>query len=213
VITGKGAAKKALGTTIGGEVRLPPMQWLNEPPVWSNENGCLTVQTGNETDFWRETHYGFVRDDGHVYGREVAGDFSVSVRFSAEYRELYDQAGLMVRVDERNWLKAGIEFTDGRHHLSAVVTRDFSDWSVLPLEGDPGEVSLRICRYAEAVRVEYALGGGGFEMLRLGYLAPSATAFAGMMCCSPKREGLVARFRDFQVGEAQWELHSANNSL
>ncbi len=183
------------------------MTWLNEPPFWDEEGDVLTVRTGDRTDFWRETHYGFVRDDGHLYGREVEGDFGASVAFSGEYRELYDQAGLMVRLDERNWVKAGIEFTDGLLHLSVVVTRGFSDWSVRPLKGDPGEVRLRISRYGDALKVEAAFGEGGFETSRLAYLPPGGTALVGPMCCSPQRAGFVARFRDFQVGEPVRELH------
>lgn len=189
------------------------MKWINEPPEWQDEDGILTVATGPETDFWRTTHYGFVRDSGHVYAQELTGEFSATVTFSGDYKALYDQAGLMLRIDERNWIKAGIEFTDGRHHLSAVVTRDFSDWSVLPLDRDPGEVSLRISRYsgaeeAPAVRIEYALEGGAFQMLRLAYLPPSATVLVGPMCCSPTRKGFVARFRDFKIGAPVRDLHA-----
>jgi regulation of enolase protein 1 (concanavalin A-like superfamily) len=42
------------------------MQWLNEPPVWQADDGRLHVVTGLKTDFWRVTHYGFVRDNGHL---------------------------------------------------------------------------------------------------------------------------------------------------
>ena len=41
------------------------MDWLNDPPEWSEDRGVLAVVTGAKTDFWRETHYGFIRDDGH----------------------------------------------------------------------------------------------------------------------------------------------------
>src|SRR5687768_13773727 len=109
------------------------MQWLNEPPEWREENGVLTVTTGPKTDFWRETHYGFTRDDGHLRYETTEGDFTASVTFRCHYRKLYDQAGLMLRLDERNWVKAGIEFVGDRQRLSVVVTRDFSDWSTMPL--------------------------------------------------------------------------------
>lgn len=184
------------------------MTWLNEPPEWSDEDGVLTVRTGDRTDFWRHTHYGFVRDSGHVYGQEVEGDFAATVTFSAEYEALYDQAGLVVRLDERNWLKAGIEYTDGQHHLSAVATRDSSDWSVLPLAAAPTEMRLRASRYGDALRVEYALSGGDFQMLRLAHLPPGGMAFVGPMCCSPQRGGLIARFWDFELGEPVRELHT-----
>ncbi|URK86525.1 DUF1349 domain-containing protein [Rhizobium sp. RCAM05350] len=41
----------------------------------------------------------------------------------------------MLRLDERNWIKCGIEYTDGLMHFSVVVTRGVSDWSVIPLPG------------------------------------------------------------------------------
>ena len=43
------------------------MQWLNEPPVWQMNDDRLHVVTGPNTDFWRVTHYGFIRDNGHFY--------------------------------------------------------------------------------------------------------------------------------------------------
>jgi uncharacterized protein len=173
------------------------MFWLNEPPTWTFENGTLEVMTGNKTDFWRVTHYGFIRDDGHVYGQSVAGDCVASVCFSGDYQHLYDQAGLMLRVDEQHWLKTGIEFDDGKQKLSAVVTREVSDWSVIPLEHAPGEGFLILTRQGTAVTVEYSFDGQSYEMLRLAYL-PEGKAMIGMMCCSPQREGFRATFKDFE---------------
>ena len=40
----------------------------------------------------------------------------MQVRVRANYDALYDQAGIMARLDERNWIKAGIEKSDG--HVS-----------------------------------------------------------------------------------------------
>ena len=36
----------------------------NEPPAWRDEGNRLTVTTGPDSDFWRVTHDGFVRDTG-----------------------------------------------------------------------------------------------------------------------------------------------------
>jgi regulation of enolase protein 1 (concanavalin A-like superfamily) len=81
---------------------------------------------------------------GHLRYRTVQGDFTAELSFSGAYRELYDQAGMMLRIDERNWLKAGIEFVDGRQMLSVVVTRDFSDWSTAPGPSGADWMGLRI---------------------------------------------------------------------
>ena len=104
----------------------------------------------------------------------------------------------MLRLDEKQWLKTGIEFDEGKQKLSAVVTREVSDWSVLPLEHSPPEVFIKLTRKGAAVTIEYSFDGTHYEMLRLAYF-PEGEALIGMMCCSPQRQGFQATFRDFQV--------------
>ena len=190
----------------GGDV-VGDMQWLNEPAEWSDAQGTVRAVTGDKTDFWRETFYGFIHDDGHFYGREVTGDFTAQVTLTGDYDTLYDQSGLMLRVDERNWVKAGIEFTDGAVHLSTVVTRDFSDWSMVPVPDFDGSLTLRLTRHGEAVRVQY-LADDDWRLLRLAHLDMPATVRVGVMCCSPQRAGFVATFSDFTVSPPiSRELH------
>src|SRR5258708_11770774 len=110
------------------------MQWLNEPQVWQVNDDRIRVVTGPKTDFWRVTHYGFIRDNGHFYYEQKAGDFTIQVKIEAKYEALYDQAGIMIRLDAGNWIKAGIENTAGLPHFSAVLTRDFFAWSLLPAD-------------------------------------------------------------------------------
>jgi regulation of enolase protein 1 (concanavalin A-like superfamily) len=176
------------------------MEWLNEPPRWGERDGTLSVVTGRNTDFWRTTHYGFVRDSGHFRFARVHGDFTAEVTVTGDYRELYDQAGLMLRLDARHWLKAGTEYVDGRRMLSTVVTRGFSDWSTVPSFEAPDPLRLRLSRHGSAVRVEWA-GEAGFGMLRLAYLPERAAALVGPMCCSPERAGLEVRFADFRIAD------------
>src|SRR4051794_15656016 len=135
------------------------MEWLNEPQTWRADGEHLSVTAAPKTDFWRKTHYGFINDNGHVYGRTVTGDFNVTVKVSGAYTTLYDQAGLMVRQDETTWLKTGIEFVDGVQYMSAVVTRDYSDWSVDALTGSPAAIWLQLKRRGTAIEVHFSLDG------------------------------------------------------
>ncbi len=185
------------------------MEWLNEPPEWRAEESRLWVTTGLKTDFWRRTHYGFTRDNGHFYYRIVDRDFTVKVQIAAEYAALYDQAGLMIRIDAEHWIKAGVEFTDGSPQFSVVVTNKFSDWSVYQI-ADPLEFAwLRATRHGEAVRVDASLDGETFQMLRLAYLPDLSPVQVGLMCCSPERAGLKARFADFVLTDPiRPELHT-----
>lgn len=184
-------------------------RWINPPPAHNESEGVLSVVTGKETDWWNNTFYGFRHLSGHFRATPVSGDFSLTVTFSAPYATLYDQAGAMLRVDDDNWLKCGVEFTDGRKNFSVVVTRDNqSDWSVMPIEGDVAEpVTLRLTRHAEALRVEVETGGK-FRLVRLAYLAMRDSVEAGPMCGSPIGEGLPVTFHLVSFGDPiDRELH------
>jgi regulation of enolase protein 1 (concanavalin A-like superfamily) len=50
-----------------------------------------------------------------------------NVKVTGQFHDLYDQAGLMVRIDAENWMKCGVEFVDGKQNMSIVYTRDFSN--------------------------------------------------------------------------------------
>ena len=180
---------------------LDGFSWLNEPPQWRREANGLSLVTGENTDFWRRTFYGFVRDDGHALLTSVSGDFSASATVVGKYQHLYDQAGLMLRVDAANWIKTGIEYTDGLMHFSVVVTRDVSDWSVIPLpDATPSDrLRVRLTRHDDAVRVQYAINDAVWQMARLAPFT-AADAQVGVMACSPQRAGFEARFNDIAVG-------------
>lgn len=183
--------------------------WINPPPSSEQDGETLTVTTGKETDFWNNTFYGFRHGNGHLLATPVTGDFSLTISFSASYSTLYDQAGAMLRVDDDNWLKCGVEFTDGRKNFSVVVTRDDqSDWSVMPLPGAvDAPVCLRLTRHAEALRVEIE-EAGKFRLVRLAFLNMADTVEAGPMCCSPVGDGLDVTFHRISFGEPiARELH------
>ncbi len=183
--------------------------WINEPPSHVRDGKQLTIVTGPETDFWNNTFYGFKHGNGHLLAHPVSGDFSFEVKFSAPYQTLYDQAGAMLRVDENNWLKCGVEFTDGHKQFSVVVTRDDqSDWSVMQLKGRVGApVTLRLTRHAEALRVEIK-DGKRWKLARLAFLRMPETVEAGPMCCSPVGEGLAVTFHKLKWSDPiSRELH------
>jgi regulation of enolase protein 1 (concanavalin A-like superfamily) len=175
------------------------LTWLNPPLGETRVGDAITVKTRGATDFWQQTFYGFRRHSGHFLYRTVTGDFTASVKFTGRYEALYDQAGLMVRADETHWVKTGIEYTDGERHLSAVVTNEFSDWSVLPYRSPQAEVSIRLTRHGESIRIQVE-ESGHWQMVRLAYLKPSEALQVGVMCCSPEREGFEVTFHDFEIG-------------
>jgi len=173
--------------------------WLNEPKRWQEVDGVFEVETRAGSDFSRRTHYGFVRYSGHFIPQEVMGDFTATVTVEGDYRTLYDQAGLMVRVDEERWMKCGIEYVDGVQLASVVVTRDYSDWSVTPVENPSTAMRFRVVRTGETLEVSWARAEGDWQMMRTAYLPMAGPVDVGLMAASPGEESFRVTFRDFQI--------------
>jgi uncharacterized protein len=180
------------------------MKWHNPPENWSDEGGVTRITTKGATDYWRHTHYGFVRDTGHFRYREVSGDFSAEVNVKGQYNTLYDQAGLMLRHDSSRWIKAGLEYTDNLMHFCVVVTNQWSDWSLIPLpEAQPDlDLGIHILRIGQTISVRYRLNQGTMRVARVAAFPYEDTTQVGMMCCSPQRAGFEAEFRHFKIGGA-----------
>lgn len=178
--------------------------WTTPPIRAEQEGDTLTVFTAPSTDFWRVTHYGFIRDNGHFLPQTVRGDFVAEIDVRGDYRDLYDQAGLMLRVSETVWMKCGVEYVEGHQNLSAVVTNGHSDWSVTPLASAPAWFRLRVQRRGESVEVQAALSQdgqnlGAFQMLRLAWLPLPDEVQIGPMCASPDGQGFEVYFSRFRV--------------
>ena len=105
-----------------GAQSLDKMQWFNEPEQWEIKEKSLSMQVTPQSDYWRISHYGFTVDDAPFYYATYGGEFEVKVKITGDYKQRFDQAGLMLRINHENYIKAGIEFVDGKYNLSAVVT-------------------------------------------------------------------------------------------
>jgi len=175
------------------------MYWYNEPTGWHRQDGTITVTADGKTDFWRVTLHDFIKDDAHFYYQEVSGDFTATVKISGNYATLYDQAGLMVRERETVWLKCGIEYLDGVQQASAVITRDYSDWSIVPLTDNPRSIWVRVQRSGTTVEVYFSRDGADFTLIRQGYLSAAPTLQVGMMCAAPQGDGFAVTFQDFVI--------------
>ncbi|MEV4542791.1 DUF1349 domain-containing protein [Micromonospora echinaurantiaca] len=184
-------------------------EWWNEPlRVEDGPAGELLVEPAEGSDLWRHTSYGFVHDDAPALLAPFPAGSAVEVSFRLDYTEQFDQAGVLVRVDERAWVKAGVEVSDGQPQVGAVVTREFSDWSVAPVPEWVGrEITVRASRAGDALTVRARADGEPWRLVRLAPLDPAATATAGPYCCAPTRAGLRVRFTGWRRGPADAALH------
>ena len=175
------------------------MEWYNAPKNYTIEEEKLTIEVTPLSDYWRKTHYGFTVDDGPFYYTTRGGEFEVSVKITGEYKTRFDQMGLMLRIDEKHWIKTGVEYVDGVYNFSVVVTNDYSSWNVIALKEKPKSIWIKAVRKIDAVEIFYSLDGKIYHMSNLAYFPEHKPAMVGMMAASPDGHGFKAIFEDFKI--------------
>jgi regulation of enolase protein 1 (concanavalin A-like superfamily) len=181
--------------------------WFNPPPLVTREEDDLLVTAACGSDLWRHTSYGFIHDNGHALLTDFPDGTATEVTFIADFSAQFDQAGLLIRADAKHWIKAGVELADGVLQLGAVVTRGASDWSVAPVPEWLGQpVVVRASRKGDALTVRARSAEEPWRLVRVAPL-PRGPLRVGLMCCAPTRAGLVVRFTDLRLVEADRALH------
>lgn len=178
---------------------LEKMQWFNEPAKWNIKDKALTVFVTPQTDYWRISHYGFTVDDAPFYFTTYGGEFEVKVKLTGNYKARFDQMGLMIRTDQENYIKTGVEFVDGKFNVSTVVTHHTSDWSVTTLDKVPPFIWIKAVRRLDAVEIFYSFDDTNYVMTRNCPLQDNRPVMVGMMAASPDGQGFEAKFENFTV--------------
>jgi regulation of enolase protein 1 (concanavalin A-like superfamily) len=182
--------------------------WSTRPAHVEIADDGMRVTAVEGSDAWRITSYGFIHDDAHALLAPLQQDTAVEVSFRLDFSEQFDQAGVFLRVDETEWMKAGIEWSDGEASLGAVVTRGRSDWSLGQASGWAGRiVTVRASRSGDAVTIRARVDDEGWRLVRVAPLDPEAEIAAGLYCCAPSRAGLVVHFTSWRTTEADAGLH------
>lgn len=186
-------------------------RWTREPAELRSEGSELVVTAVEASDYWRTTHYGFVHDDGHGLLADWPAGTAQEVTFDASaLTGLYDQAGILLFAGETQWVKAGLEVSDGVLHLGAVVTNGVSDWSMAPVPEWSGElVTIRASRggvAGDAVTLRARTETSGWRTLRVAPFTAGA-AQAGPMICAPMRADLTVRFTRWSLTDGDVDLH------
>ena len=181
--------------------------WLHQPDRFKTGDG-LEIWTLPQTDFWQRTHYGFRNDNGHCLLKMIEGDFALTARVEFRPQGVYDQCGLMLRVDAENWIKASSEYLGPEtSKLGSVVTNlGYSDWATQDISSQVTELWYRVSRRGPDFKIDASRDGESWQQLRICHLhqAP-ATIAAGIYACSPLENSFWCRFISLQFAANTWQ--------
>ncbi|MDR6868040.1 regulation of enolase protein 1 (concanavalin A-like superfamily) [Microbacterium resistens] len=183
-------------------------RWTHPPLAAEEVEGDLLVTAEEGSDAWRVTSYGFVHDSEHALIAPFRDGSAMEVEFTAAFTAQFDQAGLFVRVSSERWVKAGVEFADGRPQVGAVVTDGMSDWSLAPVPDWAGRrILVRVSRDGDALTIRAGVDGDLPQLVRVVPFAPGLDAHAGPFVCAPTRAGLVVPLHAWRVTDPDSSLH------
>jgi len=182
-------------------------RWLNEPEEYYFDGG-LVVITEPETDFWQRTHYGFERDNGHCLLTELEAGFSFAARFEFKPQNPYDQCGLMVRIDRKNWIKISTEYENEEiSRLGSVVTNlGFSDWATTDISSEIGSMWYKVKNRGDDFLIENSADGESWKQMRVTHLHKKSDTFdVGIYACSPEDGRFQFKVDKVRIGKSDWD--------
>ncbi|MPW29880.1 DUF1349 domain-containing protein [Agarivorans sp. B2Z047] len=198
-------------------------QWINRPKQFVLDETQLVIETEANTDFWQRSFYGFRNDNAPALLIERADNFSLSVKVSFNYQAQFDQAGVIIYLNDENWFKASIEYeTAHLSRLGSVVTNlGYSDWATTDI-ATPQHIWYRLSRRGPDFLIEYAKDGVNYQQMRIFHLhqlgatsaeqrdppaAASCSVKFGLYACSPLNSSFKAKFEQLSLGPCIWRAH------
>ena len=206
-------------------MNLKAAKWINPPYQYAISEIAVKLTTDPNTDFWQRTYYGFRNNNAPALLLESIKNFTFTVKVSFEYRERYDQCGVIIYLDSENWFKASIENEmEQLPRLGSVVTNfGHSDWATTDISA-VNEIWYRLSRRGPDFLIESSFDGTEFRQMRIFHMhklgetteemgelnppkPPERSINFGFYACSPLDSSFTATFEEIKFEKCQWLAH------
>ena len=168
---------------------LQDFEWYNEPENVVFRDKLMLVTAAAGSDFWQSRHHGVSKDNGHFFYCRKDGNFTLVAKWSYTQKIPYAQCGVMLRVDENNWIKATVMYdAPDKPMLGTGVTQNgYSDWAAQPITPDFDDIWFKVKRLNGDYLLYYSLDGEKFKSIRMTHLLNDMPEVkVGAYICSPQ---------------------------
>ncbi|MCQ2505127.1 MAG: DUF1349 domain-containing protein [Saccharofermentans sp.] len=176
------------------------LEWTPEELSCSISAERIEITTKPGTDLWQKTFGSASADNAPVL--QMSSDeqyFKFETKVTFDTRELYDQCGIVMHMNENTWLKASVEReNDEFAHFGSVATNHgYSDWACTELAASVKEVWYRMTRRKDDFLLEYSMDGKHYAVLRMCHMwdCDKEVSF-GFYACSPRESSFTAVFTE-----------------
>lgn len=199
-----------IAKNMNDKLNLKDFNWMNKPVEFELTEKDITICTEAKTDLWQRTYYGFQNDNAPAYLTGIENDFTFSIKTQFEYKNQFDQCGVLLYQDSENWIKASVEHENNKiARLGSVVTNlGFSDWATTDIQANIKEIWYRLSRRGQDFFIEFSEDAENYKQMRILHMhKPVAIARIGVYACSPLQSSFRATFSEFRFEPCKWELH------
>ena len=195
-----------------GHIDSKSLQWTREPAGCEITDDTIRITTAPKTDLWQRTYYHFQNDNAPVLQmqtREKFFSFVVKTDFTGSHHR-FDQCGIVMYLDNENWLKGSVEYENEEfQHLGSVVTNNgYSDWATTAIPADVKTMWYRLSRRQDDFCIECSTDGVTFSKMRVCHMYAAADEIRfGIYACSPEESSFTAVFSDMKITECAWKAH------
>ncbi|PGH26899.1 hypothetical protein AJ80_01482 [Polytolypa hystricis UAMH7299] len=179
------------------------------PPAADLITGFV-IKAAPDTDIWSKPPAKNVFNAPVLHQTVPLSKFrKASAHINADWTSLYDQGGLILVLNRadgaRKWIKTGIEFVNGKPHVSTVAKDTWADWSLLPIPADSHAATIEMAKEEDGSLWIYLVSGVQRAPIRevtWAFLEEDTTeCWVGAYVAKPAAEAgdLVVAFKQFKV--------------
>lgn len=174
---------------------LQDFEWYNEPQNVTFRDKEMIVSAEKGSDFWQSRHHQYGQDNGHFFFTRRKGDFIFTLKWSFNECLTYNQCGLMLRIDENNWVKASIMYDNPERPMlgTSVTQNGYSDWAAQDIPSNLKEIWFKVKRCNGDYLIYFSLDGESFKQIRITHLINDIEEIkVGAYICSPRNNNFEA---------------------
>ena len=179
---------------------LGDLQWLNEPADFNITQGELTITAPKGSDFFISPEDSSITGTAPVLYRDIEGDFVAITSVSPDLSALWNAAGLLLVIDDNNWIKLVFEVSDATGpSIVSVTTRGVSDDANGVRLSSNSKIWLKLVRKGNNYSMHWSEDGKSYKMARLSALPAAESVIIGLEAQCPVGEKAVHTFHFFSI--------------
>ena len=182
------------------EDQLNDLEWANEPEEYGIQGGELVVVATKGTDFFINPEDMSNTATAPVLFKEITGDFVATACVSPDLSSVWNAAGLLLRINDENWVKFVFENSDATGpSIVTVTTRKISDDANGVRLSDNSKIWLKLSRKGNNYAMHWSEDGTEYKMARLSAMSASDPVKIGLEAQCPVGENATHTFHYFSI--------------